>query len=129
MNREFSALDLQCLSDRRGAAFLPFELTVRDYLGVIVVVGLVVGWGIDHWQAARAQATISSELTAARAAAEQARSRDWLMNDQLRKDRATLVARLQEEERTIARLRREITELAAEARPEPAARYAAGQER
>jgi hypothetical protein len=129
MNREYSALDLQCLSDRRGAVFVPFEFSLRDCLGVIVVVGLALGWGIDHWRAARAQATISSELTAVRAAAEEARSRDWLMNEQLRKDRETLVARLREEERTSARLRLEFAELAAEARPEPAARYTAGRER
>ena len=130
MNREYTALDLQCLNERRDCSTVWSEISVRDCLAVIVVVGLVAGWGFDRWRTARIQSTSSTALAEARTALENTRKEARRAMQQLRSEQETLVAQLVAEQEVKGKLRQEIAALEAKIRPDRIQpRYAAGRER
>jgi hypothetical protein len=129
MNREYSALDLQCLNDRPSRSSVWNEVSARDCLAVVVVLGLAAGWGVDRWQTLRFQSASSAALAEARAALDEARQEALREAQELRGEQESLVARLWEEKEATGKLRSKIAALEAELRPGQEVRYAVGRER
>ena len=129
MNREYSALDLQCLNDRQRCGSFWNELSGRDCLAVVVILGLAAGWGVDRWRAFRTQTASATALADARAALKDAQKDGQRVAQQFRIGKADLVAQLVEEKETMGKLRLKIAALEAELRPAQGVRYAVGRER
>jgi len=132
MNQQQPALNWERSKHQRifaclpGLTFTGSVFTGRDVAWLIVVVGLSAAYGVDRWRTWKQHDARLSALTVAQAAADEARSQEVVLSDQLRsvrEARNALAMQHDDDVETITKLNNDVSSLQEELRASRAALY------